>query len=103
MSNFVRLIPATLKRFHHDIDLRSRKIGNGIAGLSMLSTQLSVHEHVLKDVANSTKDMIIAKQKDINREFVPVVERAMQSAYDWCTEEHGKEFLKLSSRHQVKG
>lgn len=79
MNNFTRSIPATLKTFHRDVDTRARKIGHGIAGLSMLSQQISGYEQILKDVANAIKDMVIAKQKDINREFVPVVSKSRSS------------------------
>lgn len=56
----------------------------------MLSQQIGVYEQILKDLATTTKDMIVARQKDINREFVPVIARSMQPSYDWCTEERGK-------------
>ena len=89
MNNFTRLVPNALKKFHYEIEARARKIGAGIAGLSMLSHQVSVYEQILKDLATTTKDMIITRQKDINREFVPVIERAMEGSYDWCTAERG--------------
>ena len=89
IKNFTTTVPAVLKKFHHDIEARVRKVGAGIAGLSMLAHQVSVYEQLLKNVASTTKDMIIARQKDINREFVPVIQEAMQPSYGWCTEEHG--------------
>lgn len=90
LNNFTRTAPAGLKSFHRDIDGRARRIGASIAGMSMLSQQITVYEHILKDLATSTKDKIVAKQKDINREFVPVIERYMFDAYDWCQQETGK-------------
>ena len=89
LNNFTRVVPNALKKFHREIEARARKIGAGIAGLSMLSQQVSVYEQILKDLATTTKDMIITRQKDINREFVPAIERAMQDSYVWCMEEHG--------------
>ena len=90
LNNFTRTAPAGLKSFHRDIDGRARRIGASIAGRSLLSQQTTVYEDILKDLATSTKDKIVAKQKDINREFVPVIERHMFDAYDWCQQEVGE-------------
>ena len=89
IGKFTKSVSAALKRFHHDIDARVHKVGAGIAGLSMLSHQVGVYERLLKDLATATKNMIITRQKEINREFVPVIEGAMQQSYDRCSEEHG--------------
>ncbi|KAL8835488.1 MAG: hypothetical protein Q9170_003290 [Blastenia crenularia] len=89
MNSFTKTVPSILKKFHHDIEDRARKLGTGLASLSMLLHQLTVYEQILKDLASSTKDMVIAAQKDINREFVPVIQGAMQPSYTWCAEESG--------------
>ncbi|KAL8672577.1 MAG: hypothetical protein Q9168_002982 [Polycauliona sp. 1 TL-2023] len=89
LNNFTKSIPAILQKFHREIEDRARKIGTGLASLSMLKHQIGVYEQVMKDAAASTKDMIIAKQKDINREFTPVLERVMQPSYEWCEAERG--------------
>lgn len=56
----------------------------------MLQQQLQVYEDIFKDLAATTKDALNTQQKDINREFVPVIETAMTAAYDVCTAESGK-------------
>ncbi|KAL8789297.1 MAG: hypothetical protein Q9213_001220 [Squamulea squamosa] len=89
MTNFTKAIPALLKKFHRDIEDRARKIRTGLASLSMLSHQITAYEQVLKDAAATTKDVIVARQKDINREFAPVIERAMLPSYEWCEAETG--------------
>ncbi|KAL2048436.1 hypothetical protein N7G274_000348 [Stereocaulon virgatum] len=89
MATFARHAASALKTFHHDIDARARRIGAGIASLSMLQQQLSVYETVLKDLSTMAKDMINTHQKEINREFTPVIERAMQTAYQECVDERG--------------
>ncbi|KAL8820149.1 MAG: hypothetical protein Q9223_001566 [Gallowayella weberi] len=89
MTNLTKTVPAVLKKFHRDIEDRARKIGTGLASLSMLSHQITVYEQVLKDAAPSTKDVIITRQKDINREFAPVIGRAMIPSYEWCEAERG--------------
>jgi len=95
MTTLNRTTASALKKFHRDIEGRARKIGASIAGLSMLQHQVSTYETTLKDYSAATKDTINASQKDINREFTPVVEQAMQDAYDVCVAEHGK-FLSQS-------
>lgn len=86
---FARNAAARLKTFHHDIEARARKIGAGIAGLSMLSQQVPAYEAIFKDFSSSVKETILAHQKEINREFVPVIAQHMEDAYDACTNESG--------------
>ncbi|KAK4694636.1 hypothetical protein P7C71_g2978, partial [Lecanoromycetidae sp. Uapishka_2] len=89
MATFNRTTATALKKFHRDIEGRARKIGASIAGLSMLQNQVATYETTLKDYSATTKDNITAKQKDLNREFTPVIEQAMQNAYEVCVEERG--------------
>ncbi|KAL8998150.1 MAG: hypothetical protein Q9188_006160 [Gyalolechia gomerana] len=89
MNNFSKMAPTTLRQFHHEIEDRARNIGTGLASLSMLSQQILVYDQILKDLAATTKDMIMTRQKDINREFVPVIQHAMQPSYGWCSAEVG--------------
>lgn len=89
LNNFTKSIPAILTKFHREIEDRARKIGTGLGSLAMLSHQISVYEQVMKDAAATTKEMIIARQKDINREFTPVLEHKMIPSYEWCEAERG--------------
>ena len=86
---FARKAGARLKTFHHEIETRARKIGAGIAGLSMLSQQVPAYEAIFKDFSSGVKDTILTHQKEINREFVPVIAQHMEYAYDGCTNESG--------------
>ena len=90
MNNFSKAMPVAIKKFHVNVNERARKLGSGIAGLSLLSNQIAGYEHILKDVATSTKEMMITRQKDINRGFVPVVGDRMLPTYEWCATEVGK-------------
>ncbi|KAL8853712.1 MAG: hypothetical protein Q9221_001523 [Calogaya cf. arnoldii] len=99
LNNFTKSIPAILLKFHREIEDRARKIGTGLASLAMLSHQMSVYEQVMKDAAASTKDMIITRQKDINREFTPVLEGIMQPSYEWCEAERGPGQFKRMKAH----
>ena len=102
--NFTRRAPAVLaglaknagnlfKAFHRDIDARAGKTGASVAGLHMLQQQLQVYEDIFKDLSATTKESINNQQKDINREFVPVIEKAMAAAYEICTNERGESDL----------
>ena len=86
---FARNAANRLKTFHRDIEARARKVGAGIAGLSMLSQQVSAYESIFKDLSSTIKETIVAQQKEINREFVPVIAQHMEFAYDGCTNEAG--------------
>ena len=90
MASFARNSAACLKKFHKDIEARARQIGTGIAGLSMLQQQIGNYESILKDLSTAVKDTINTNQKEINREFVPVIEQAMAAAYEACVEERGE-------------
>ncbi|KAL6715665.1 hypothetical protein ACLMJK_006626 [Lecanora helva] len=89
ISSFSRNSSTPLRKFHQDIEARARKLGSNIAGLSMLQHQVSTYESILKDLATSIREKINAAQKDINREFVPVIERVMITAYEECVAERG--------------
>lgn len=90
MSSFIRRAANLLREFHHDVDGRARKVGAGIAGLHMLQQQLGVYETILKDLTGTVKDTVNSGQKEINREFAPVIARAMIAAYEACVNESGK-------------
>lgn len=86
---FARSAATLLKAFHRDIEARAHKVGASIAGLSMLSHQVATYESIFKDLSSTIKDTIIAQQKEINREFVPIIGQHMEFAYDGCTNESG--------------
>lgn len=89
MTVFTREASRLLREFHGDVNSRASKVGAGVAGLRMLQQQLAVYENIIKDLATTIKGTINTTQKDINREFTPVVERAMAAAYDACVAEAG--------------
>ena len=78
-----------LEQFHSSVEQRTRLIGGPTASLQMLKHQLQTFKATFKDIATSAREEIIAMQKDINREFVPVVAKAMNAAYSGCVAETG--------------
>lgn len=55
----------------------------------MLAQQLRTYEATFVDLSDRTMVMVGEKQREANRNFTPVVEKAMQPAYVWCKEETG--------------
>ena len=99
VSIFTRATATLLQKFHRDMESRAQKIGVGLAKLPVLSQQIVVYENLLKDSTNSAKDLVSTRQKDINREFVPVITSAMQYAYEACVEAHGPGSFKVMKSH----
>ena len=89
MASFVKAASSVIKKFHADVDGRARKIGLGIVGLHALKQQLTNYENVLGDVSREAAETINNNQKEINREFVPVVQTAMNEAYVRALNETG--------------
>lgn len=89
MASFSRNAGSILRDFHRDVDTRARKVGSGLAGLHMLQQQVRVYDDIFKDLSNTMRDNINAQQKEVNREFTPVIERAMAGAYIQCVDESG--------------
>lgn len=90
LASFIRNAASIIQAFHRDVSSRAVKVGAGLAGLHMLQQQLGVYESLLKDLMNIVKDVINTCQKDINREFTPIVADHMIPAYEGCTKECGK-------------
>jgi hypothetical protein len=78
-----------LTNFHNEVERRATENGASIATFQMLKQQLPVYKETLKDASSTTKEQITAKQKDINREFVPRITSNMLSVYDTCINESG--------------
>ena len=104
MASFARNTAAALRKFHCDVEARARKIGSVIAGLSLLNDQVANYETTLKDLSTAMKDSVSNSQKEISREFTPVIQKAMESAYVECVNEHGEksscEVLSMASTDQ---
>jgi len=86
----VTTVDRLLNTFHDEVEKRAVKQGGNMAKFYMLRNQLQAYREVIKDASNKTKNEISARQKDINREFVPVITLNMLPAYQHCTEERGQ-------------
>ncbi|KAI9785143.1 MAG: hypothetical protein M1839_000781 [Geoglossum umbratile] len=89
LSQYARAAGRALESFHNGVEARARVNGVGIAGLAMLVQQLHTYEAIFKDVVAISTDVINARQREINREFTPVIAVAMQTVYGLCENESG--------------
>lgn len=91
---------ALLMSFHNTIETRAMRNGTSLASLEVLKQQLPTYKDSFRDLSVLAQAQITNRQKDINREFVPVVAEAMKQVYDDCENERGPVSLAdLSSRH----
>ena len=78
-----------LNAFHKLVESRAMHNGTSIARLEMLKQQLPAYKATCKDLSTAAHTQITTRQKDINREFVPVVAAAMEQVYNDCESETG--------------
>ncbi|KAI7353650.1 hypothetical protein KC354_g11434 [Hortaea werneckii] len=89
LQSFTKTGSAMLKKFHAAVAGRCRQQGQSIARIGMLKTQLGAYDAIVKDMANNMIRQINDGQRDINREFTPVICQAMSPAYDVTAAESG--------------
>ena len=89
MADLSHTVGIALDSFHKITEDQTTKNGGSIATFQMLKQQLHTYKQTFKDIGSSARDDVIKKQKDINREFTPVIAQAMAWAYDSCTAESG--------------
>jgi hypothetical protein len=81
---------ALLTAFHETVEAHVMRNGTSLASLEMLKQQLPTYRDSLKDLSSAAQSQTTTRQKDINREFVPVVAGAMHQAYEDCENERGQ-------------
>lgn len=95
------IVKRLLEAFHEEVEKRAIRNGASIAQFMMLKHNLSGYLEIVKDAAENSKNEIASKQKDVNREFVPVVTAFMQPAYTYCTQESGPGSFKRMKTHMA--
>lgn len=89
LQSFTRSGTDLQRKFHLAIADRCRQRGHGIARIGMLENQLQAYQAIFGDLANAMIAQVNEGQREINREFTPVISQAMEPAYDACTNERG--------------
>ena len=78
LSGLANKTGTLLTTFHKTVETRAMRNGTSLASLEMLKQQLPTYKDTMKDLSTTAQTQIAARQKDINREFVPVVAEAMK-------------------------
>ncbi|EOD47067.1 putative tat pathway signal sequence protein [Neofusicoccum parvum UCRNP2] len=89
MDNFKVKTLEVLKDFHIAVTKRANEIGVSIASIAMLSQQLNNYGPFLEAQVHTMKELMTTFQREVNREFTPVIAAAMEHAYDLCASECG--------------
>lgn len=99
LQGFTKSAGLMLKDFHNAVETRSRDKGVGLARVGRLKNQLTAYEALFGDLANNMITSVNEAQREVNREFTPVIAAAMASAYEVCTEERGTGSYKRMKSH----
>ncbi|KAK8221531.1 hypothetical protein IWZ01DRAFT_537433 [Phyllosticta capitalensis] len=90
IRNFKSNVSKEVEAFHNLVCQRARRVGVSMARLNQLNNQLRNHTEFLNTLVAGIIDLVSTRQKEVNREFVPVIASAMQHAYQVATDESGK-------------
>ncbi|KAK3088943.1 hypothetical protein LTR53_019883, partial [Teratosphaeriaceae sp. CCFEE 6253] len=66
--------------FHLAVAERCRETGHGVARIGLLENQLQAYHAIFGDLAHVVIKDVNEGQRDINREFTPVITAAMERA-----------------------
>lgn len=73
-----------LQTFHHDVEGRLESDDLNTSGLGVLQTQIDAHKQQFSDLQQALLATMTEHQRQANREFGPIIEDAMQPAYQAC-------------------
>lgn len=89
LQQYCVLSRGVMNSFHAEVEGRAKKMGMGVASLHVLSGQLNTYGDVFRGVAADITAEINTTQREINREFTPIIAAVMATAYDCCARESG--------------
>lgn len=89
LQQYCVLSRGVMNSFHAEVEGRAKKMGMGVASLHVLSGQLNTYGDVFRGVAADITAEINTTQREINREFTPIIAAVMATAYDYCARESG--------------
>ncbi|KAF9636827.1 hypothetical protein BFW01_g7723 [Lasiodiplodia theobromae] len=78
-----------LTKFHNTVTKRASDLGVSPAIVAGLSRQLNNTQPFLTAQIEAIKTMMTEAQREVNREFTPVIAAAMEHAYELCNGERG--------------
>ncbi|KUI73699.1 Nuclear GTPase SLIP-GC [Cytospora mali] len=90
LEAFAETCKEIMKAFHDDaINGIQQNLTRNPAGLNMLNQQVRIYTVAMEAAPAALRTAITERQRNANREFTPVIQEAMQHAYDVCTAERG--------------
>ncbi|KAG6360022.1 hypothetical protein INS49_011078 [Diaporthe citri] len=89
LAKFIGGCKMVLEAFHDDVATNVPGAAANPAGLNMLGQQKRTYQMMLDTTPNSIGAKITETQREANRGFIPVIQEAMEPAYDACARERG--------------
>ncbi|OJD36211.1 tat pathway signal sequence protein [Diplodia corticola] len=89
LDKFKKKTLEVLTTFHNTVTRRASELGVNAATVAALSRQLNSYQPFLTGQIEAIKMMITTVQREVNREFTPVIGAAMEHAYNSCMAERG--------------
>lgn len=90
VGRFIGACKAVLDEFHDDVAKNVPSAAANPAGLKILGQQKRTCQNMLDQAPNIIGAMVTECQREANRGFTPVIQEAMQNAYDACARERGE-------------
>jgi hypothetical protein len=90
LKEFAKVSRKLLDAFHRVVVNRAKGWDANGTGIVILAKQIAAHCRTLNDVPTNINATITELQRDANRDFAPVVGKAMNDAYQTCVLERGK-------------
>jgi hypothetical protein len=91
-----------LSQFHKLVEKRVLERGVGVPGLHFLSQHVDSSKRTFDALVERLFAIVSEKQKEANRELVPVISDAMADGYTRCVEEHGSGSYGRMKGHMMK-
>ncbi|KAI4286768.1 MAG: hypothetical protein L6R35_003976 [Caloplaca aegaea] len=98
LTGFARRAFEVVKQCHEEIDREARGVPVGNTGLEMLQGQIGGYGTVLETHATDVRRSIRSAQKELNRNYVPVIQAHLRTTYVACASERGHQsFARMKS------
>jgi hypothetical protein len=89
LEGFAKEATVNLQQFHQAAKARAEQRHTNVAGLVTLSSQIVAHMRTIQALPATICAKITDLQREANRQFTPVICKAMTNAYTVCTNESG--------------
>ncbi|KAK3706114.1 hypothetical protein LTR37_012941 [Vermiconidia calcicola] len=84
LQSFTKAGTDLLKKFRAVVEARCREKGHGVSRIGLLGNQLTAYQAIFNDLSPAMVGQINESQREINREFTPVITAMMEQAYQQC-------------------